>query len=402
MNNLDHLEKSSKWLLLIAAIVVLSIDLKNLYSLWQLDPSGLTLGIEHENKIPYWDFSNLWAGGLFAREGNVAWLFDIPTYRRELDAFFGVNLEPQEWSYPPHILLVGMPLSFLPIFWSYILWTLGGLIAFALALRIFKLNPYVFVFVLLSPAIWVSLLFGQNGAIIAALFIAGLYLADKRPILAGICIGFLTMKPHLGVLIPFVLIASRNWQAFISAGITTIVLLFTTYLMFGIETWQGFLETTRPLMTGFLEAEFPIPYHGNMVTAFALARSIGADVFTAYGLQIVFAVSAIIFTTRIWRPNFEIEENTRIILTGLCAIIATPYAYTYDGAIYYLAIAWYLSRSPKPNILLIAGLWLVPMMWEKIIELQLPAAGVLLFIAVIALIWKTENLSIKPSQSNLT
>lgn len=389
--NLDHLDKSSKWLLFIAATFVLLIDFRNFHSLWQLDPSGLTLGIEHENKLPYWDFSNLWTGALFAREGNLSWLFDVQTYREELDAFFGVNLERQEWSYPPHILLVGTPLSFLPIFWAYILWTLGGLIALAFALRVFDLNRYVYIFVLLSPAIWLSVLLGQNGAIIAALFIGGLHYSDKKPILAGILFGLLTMKPHLGILIPFILIISGNWRTFFSAAVTTIILILTTYLMFGIEVWRGFFEVTRPLMTSILEVEFPAAYHGNMITAFALARSIGAEVITSYGLQIVFAIAAIGFAMWIWRPSSEIGKNKRIILTGLCAIAATPYAYTYDGAIYYLAIAWYLTKTTKPNIVFIAVLWLLPMMWQKIIELQLPAAGVLLILTMIYLVYKTDE-----------
>lgn len=389
--NLDHLDKSSKWLFLIAATIIVLIDVKNLYSLWQLDPSGLTLGIEHENKLPYWDFSNLWTGALFAREGNLSWLFDIQTYREELDAFFGVNLERQEWSYPPHILLVGTPLSYLPIFWAYILWTVGGLIAFAFALRVFELNRYIYFFVLMSPAIWLSVLLGQNGAIVAALFIGGLHYSDKRPILAGILFGLLTMKPHLGILIPFILMMSGNWRTFFSAAGTTILLILTTYLMFGFEVWQGFFEVTRPLMTSILEAEFPAAYHVNMVTAFALARSMGADILASYGLQFIFFIISIGFAMWIWRAGSEIGKNKRIILTGLCAIVATPYAYTYDGAIYYLAVAWYLTNTKKPNIVFIAVLWLLPMMWQKVIELQLPAAGVLLISTMIYLVYKTDD-----------
>lgn len=389
--NISHLEYSTKVLLLIAALCVFSFDLIKLYNLWQLTPDGLTLGIKNEAKLPYWDFSNLWTGSLFAREGHINWLFDMSLYRAKLDAFFQITLEPQEWSYPPHILLIGSPLSYLPIFPAYALWTLAGLVAFALSIRVFKFPPIIFVFVLLSPAIWKSLLLGQNGTFVTAILIAGLYYAPKKPILAGILFGFLTMKPHLGILIPFILIASKNWQAFLSASITIILLVFSTYLLFGLAAWEGFFSATRPLMTLILEADFPAPYHGNMITAFALARSLGADLISSYGLQIMFSLGALSLAIWMWRPNCEMSETTRLIVTGLCVLITTPYAYTYDGAIYYVAIAWYLCHATKPSAVPIFILWIAPLYWPQIISLGLPALGIFPLVVMVILLLKTDQ-----------
>ena len=72
--------------------------------------------------------------------------------------------------------------------------------------------------VLASPAVFINAMFGQNGALTAALLIGGLLMPRRSGlILAGILFGLLTIKPHLGILVPFCLIASRNWRACLSA-----------------------------------------------------------------------------------------------------------------------------------------------------------------------------------------
>lgn len=50
----------------------------------------------------------------------------------------------------------------------------------------------------------------QNGFLSAGLFGGALVLLERRPVLAGALFGLLTYKPHLGLLVPIVLIA--DWH----------------------------------------------------------------------------------------------------------------------------------------------------------------------------------------------
>ena len=52
----------------------------------------------------------------------------------------------------------------------------------------------------LAPAVVANIGFGQTGFVLASLMIAGLVNLDRRPVLAGIMFGLLTIKPHFGVL----------------------------------------------------------------------------------------------------------------------------------------------------------------------------------------------------------
>lgn len=163
--------------------------------LWDVDARGLSSA---QDRLPYWDFSNLWMGGRLALEGRVDTLFDAEAYRAALRQIFSSDLPDQEWSYPPSMLLFGAPIAVLPILPAYLIWTFGTIFAIWLAIRPFKLPVSLQMAIILSPAVMMNALFGQNGALTAALLIGGLAVAPKRPILAGILFGLLTVKPHLG------------------------------------------------------------------------------------------------------------------------------------------------------------------------------------------------------------
>lgn len=343
-----------------AALIVgatLLIGLRFHLELWSLRPDGFSSQFA---RPPYWDFTNLWAGARMALEGHVAWLFDVEGYRQALRTIFLPTLPDQEWSYPPSILLLGAPLAALPIHWAYIVWTLGTILAFRLSLTLLPLPPTVRWAVAISPPIVASIFFGQNGALTAALLVSSLALSSRKPIVAGILAGLLTIKPHLGILLPFVFLASANWRAFVSAGLTAVALVLLTGFAFGFEVWPLFYEETRPLMAAIMEAPYPQPYHANAVTFFILGRSLGMPVDVAYLWQAVFTAASILAVMWMWRRKSEIEAMDRVVLTALLSICATPYGYTYDIAPYALAVAWFFIRARSPNRYIFGLLWLYP------------------------------------------
>ena len=322
--------------------------------LWQLDTDGLSLV---SLRLPYWDFSNLWAGSLMVLKGHVAYLFDVETYRNELDTIFAVDLPEQEWSYPPDILLIGVPLALMPIGLAYAVWSLGTLLAFHLALRPFRLPLLAHLIVLFNPAIWSNQLLGQNGALTAALLIGGLYNTRSRPILAGVLLGLLTVKPHLGIIVPFCLLASRSYATIVSAAVTAAAMVVCSGLLFGFEIWPLFFSETGPLMTRILEAPYPQAYHTHAATLFMTMRSLGAGLPLAYGLQLVACVTAASFALWLWRPANLLDHRSKVAITGVLAILATPYGYTYDSAPLYLAVAWFLLHERRPNLLFFGVIW---------------------------------------------
>jgi hypothetical protein len=335
----------------------LVIGIRYYVGLWVFDSNDFS---EMSDRLPYWDFTNLWAGTRIAIQGNVNWLFDVEAYRQALRAMFSPILPDQEWSYPPSMLLLGLPLNYLPIFWAYVVWTLGTIVAFYLSLRALRLPVLVHLAVVLSPAAAISAIFGQNGALTASLLIAALALSDKKPVLAGIFAGLLTIKPHLGILIPFVYLASGNWRAIVSATLMAGGLIVFTGLRFGFETWPLFLEKTAPLMASILEAPYPQLYHANALTFFIFGRSLGMSVGGAYLFQAAFTLMSIAVVIWLWRKASGIDFTNRVVLTALLSICATPYGYSYDTAPFSLAVAWFFMHARAPRAYIFGALWLCP------------------------------------------
>jgi hypothetical protein len=170
-----------------------------------------------------------------ALDGHVAFLFDADTYRAALRRMFSPDLPNQEWSYPPNMLIFGAPLALLPIFSAYLVWTFGTIFCLWLAVRPLKLGKVAEAAIVLCPAVFINAVFGQNGALTTALLIGGLAAAPKRPVLAGLLFGLLTVKPHLGILVPFCLMASGNWRAILAAALSSAALFCLTSILLGSE-----------------------------------------------------------------------------------------------------------------------------------------------------------------------
>ncbi|TWH36350.1 MULTISPECIES: glycosyltransferase family 87 protein [unclassified Aminobacter] len=358
--------------------------------LWNLDNVGFSLLMD---RLPYWDFSNLWAGGYIARHGGVQALFDAEAYRTILRSILHPKLPDQEWSYPPSLLLIGVPLSLLPIQVAYAVWTLGILGILWLALRPFKFPLQLTLAIIFGPAAFMNALFGQNGALTAALLLGGMMLAPAKPIAAGILIGLLTVKPHLGLLLPCCLLAGGHWRAAASATVVTLALIFITGTVFGFEVWPLFLTETRALMTAILEAPYPQHYHTNAVTGFAFARSLGADLTAAYLLQAALTLGALCMAFRLWRS--DVDHRARVAATGALAIVATPYGYTYDLIPASVAVAWLVYSNANVPKLVLALFWLFPLFVHRFGQHGI-GIGIL---PVIALAWLTSVSALRSRES---
>lgn len=333
------------------------IGLRNHLGLWTFDERGLSV-VSHG--MPYWDFTNLWAGGRMTLDGRVAFLFDMDTYRATLRQMFSPDLPNQEWSYPPSILAFGVPLALLPIFPAYLVWSFGTVLCLWVAVRPLQLGKVAEVAIILCPSVLINAAFGQNGALTTALLIGGLAAAPKRPILAGLLFGLLTVKPHLGILVPFCLLASGNWRAIVAAVLSSAALFMLTGLLLGSEVWVLFWTQTRPLMTAILEAPYPQPYQSNAATMFFMARASGLGLTAAYAMQTVATIAAITAAIWVWLPWRQVEHRERVVLTAVLATLATPYGYSYDTISLAVAVAYLFStRSTIPRLFL-ALVWLYP------------------------------------------
>ncbi|CAN5180512.1 glycosyltransferase family 87 protein [soil metagenome] len=291
------------------------------------------------------DFINVWAGPKLAFSGHIATLFEQQAYHDALTALFGQPMRFHTWSYPPSALPLLLPFSVLPYFASLALWTVSLLAVYAAVALAPVAAPnrrLALLLLVLSPAALINIIGGQNGFATAALFMGGILLLDKRPVTAGILFGILTIKPQLGLVLPFVLLALGAWRTIAAAVLTALALMLLSVLVLGTDSWSGFLGPLRDNQIAALE-EFKGFYTYMTVSVYAAARMLGMPLTPAMILQGLVTVPVLMLA--VWAARRTSDPRQRAFVLAAAAALVTPYAFNYDLTALTMAIVWKLTDS---------------------------------------------------------
>ena len=283
------------------------------------------------------DFVVFWTVAVLASDGQLlAGLYDPAHYQAQAAALFSREIPLYVWVHPPPMLLVVLPLGLAPYLWALGAWSVAGLLAYWLAARRHAL-------LLLAPAVSINLLTGQAGLLLGALFLGALRLLGQRPVLAGVCVGCLAVKPHLGLMLPVALLAARAWRAIAAAAITVAGLAAVSGALFGWDAWREWLLTALPARTAMM-ADVPGP--SITVSAFTAARLLDWPVWAAWLAQApltLLAASATWWTWSRTRRGLASDETAHAVLL-LAACLATPTMFSYDLVLAAPVALWGLAR----------------------------------------------------------
>jgi hypothetical protein len=218
-----------------------------------------------------------------------------------------------------------------------------------------------------APATFVNFDIGQNGFLSGALLVGGLRLLGAQPILAGILFGLLSYKPQLGLLIPFALIAAREWRAFFAAAATIAVLFGMSLLLFGIEPWKAYFDIIMPHQRAVLESDLmflgtKLLGTGMRPSVFTATRILGASVPIAYGIAAFSALLSVLAVAYAFRRTRRADLRNPALLTAI--FLTSPYIYAYDMTLFAAGlIGTAAALGPKPKayeLILLAMAWLLP------------------------------------------
>jgi len=283
------------------------------------------------------DFVAVWSAGKLALGGHAAAIYDWPAHKlveesavgHAFDGYFG-------WHYPPTFLFVAIVLALLPYTTAYMAWTLGTFPAYLAAIRAIVGDRIGYLLAAAFPAVLANAVVGQNGFLTAALLGGTLMLVERRPVLAGVLLGLLTYKPHLGLLFPIALIAGRHWRVFISAAVVAVLMAAASWLAFGSECWQAFISNIGHTERVFLsegQADW-----SKLQTAFGLTRTLGGSETLAWAAQAAVAFIAAGAVALLWRSDAAYEIKAAALGCGLA--LATPYLYAYDLVVLAVPLAF--------------------------------------------------------------
>ncbi|MBS3978331.1 MAG: DUF2029 domain-containing protein [Rhodobacteraceae bacterium] len=310
------------------------------------------------------DFANYWTAARLVLNGQALDLFaDHATYFRHLTDHFGPDTLWRNWSYPPHYLLAIWPLGFLGYGTAMAAFLGLTLVAYLVALRAFVgpiRTDLAVATAIVLPSVFDNLYHAQNGFLTAALLLGGLALRMERPVLAGVLIGCLTIKPQLGVLVPLLLLIERRWLVIASATLTAAGLVVLSGVLFGWDSWHGYLTQTLPYQSRVM-TDFTGIFLGMMPTTFGALRVLEVDPQLALAVHAAVAVPLVgVAGWALWRCQ---DADLRAALAIMTTLVAMPYWLTYDYGIAAAALLLTCNRAepiteaprPRRGLLLLAA-----------------------------------------------
>jgi hypothetical protein len=234
--------------------------------------------------------------------------------------------------------------------------------------------------------VFVNLGHGNNGFLTAALFGFALAVLERRPIIAGISFGLIAYKPHFGIMIPLVLMASGRWRAFVAAAVTVALLTLATLIAFGPQVWDALFASTHFTRVIVLEAG-ETGWH-KIQSVFSWVRMWGAPIPLAYALQggVTLAVAAAL----VWLWRSDAVYSLKAAALPIAAILTTPYSLDYDMTVLGVAMAFLAVDGMTRGFLpyektALAFLWAVPLITRSFAELTLIPLGAITMLAVFVL-----------------
>ena len=283
------------------------------------------------------DFLAFWGAGHVTALGDPAAAYDLAAQERvqtgtgSVGWFAFVN--------PPPFLFLAAPFGALPFPLAWIAWVLvwGAAWAWA-AIRAFpRLWPLVVVF----PGALLAAGHAQTGFLTGALLLGGVTLVDRRPLLAGVLIGTLVIKPHLALLLPFWLAAGGRWKVFCAAGASALGWLVLAWAVLGTATMAAY-TTSWQASAAIMQSDDP-GFYLRMATPYALLRPLlGAG--AALALNGLLALSLAVLAMLSWRrcAGDPLASGAMVLAA---TVMASPYLFNYDLPFLILPLLWLAAQG---------------------------------------------------------
>jgi arabinofuranan 3-O-arabinosyltransferase len=290
------------------------------------------------------DFVNVWAAGRLALDGHAAAAYDWTLHKAAevravgyaFDNYYG-------WHYPPTFLFAAAALALMPYSAAALVWLGVTLPAYVAAVRgIIGTRAGIFV-ALGCPAVLWNASAGQNGLLTAALIGGTLGLMQRRPWLAGVCLGLLSYKPHFGLLFPIALIAGSQWRVIAAAALVAAGMAALSLIAFGAASWQAFFDwmpVTSRVVLGEGGADW-----SRLQSLFGFVRAHGGGETLAWSAQGTLALMLGVAIAWLWRSRVAFELKAAGL--ACAALLATPYLYIYDLVALAVPVAFLLRLALK-------------------------------------------------------
>jgi Glycosyltransferase family 87 len=335
------------------------------------------------------DFVSFWAAAKLSLAGNPALAYDLEAHKAmELTAVAVNGTIP--FPYPPTYMFAILPFGLLPYAMAHAVWVATTMSAYVAAAN--KLVPKAGLLAIAFPPVIICGIGGQNSFLLAAIFMLGMILLKSRPFIAGLILGLMIFKPHLGLLLPLALIAGREWRAFAGAAVSTLGVILLSTVAFGVSSWAGFIAMLP--LAGQIAAEGLVSWN-KMASVYASLRLLGTPEILAGAIHVTVALAASLIVWRVWQSSRDVRARAAVL--GAATLTVSPYLFIYDQVLLVPALAYLWQRGGHEKRLGVLYTIAVISLAGNFFSATSTNLAPLLPIALLALIWRDSRAVARPS-----
>ncbi|SAK65232.1 membrane protein [Caballeronia hypogeia] len=308
------------------------------------------------------DFLTFWAAARITDAGAPLEAYSWPAIKHIAAQFSPDIPMPGPWFYPPNFLLIARPLAWMPGGVAYGLFAALSSALFVWLMRRALPARHMLVWILAFPGLWLNAAQGQNAAITASLVLAALLSMPARPVLAGVFIGLLSIKPHLAILFPIALACAGMWRTFLAAAVTALLFTGVSVAVFGIGIVPVFLHGLSDANGYIAAGVLPWDQTASLFATLRMAHVAAGPAYVAQACQAALAVCAVAW---VWRNSTQLEVRATALVAATFMI--SPYIYNYDAVWLGVPVALITARALRDGwlrgervILVVA--WMYPQM----------------------------------------
>jgi hypothetical protein len=300
------------------------------------------------------DFEDFYVVGEMYREGDILSAYDndklLAAQQRLAD---GQTFMP--WAYPPQMTALVPLLPLAGLAWSYLLFMGGTLALFVAVLRAYGPTYVGAALLAVYPALVLNARLGQNGFLTGALI--GLFLLAwrARRDTAGVPLGLMVIKPHMGLVIGLMALLKGRYRALAIAVAVVVGSALLATLVVGPGVWSAFLGGAAQAGVFLKQAAFPLY---RMSSVYAGLRSFGASPDAAMAGHGVGALVAVALVVRAHLAGWAIHRQ--MALGAVATLFVSPYNYDYDFACLTFALALMLPElMPRMRVVELVGFYVL-------------------------------------------
>lgn len=183
-------------------------------------------------------------------------------------------------------------------------------------------------------------------------FLTAAFLAFRagRPLLAGIALGCLVLKPQFLVAIPVVLLLTRAWMPLVGLLFSAAAQLVAARLYFGSAVMRAYVDMLRHASRWINLAELPLaPIQMHSMRAFwTLLVPSQAAVLVLYVLS---SIVILWMSACIWKSKAPLAIRFSALL--LTVVLMSPHLFIYDllvlAPMFLLLVNWILANRQYPT-----------------------------------------------------